>query len=219
VTRVGLLECDHVDDRYVGIGGDYADMFEALLPSVDLVRYDAINGALPARPDECDGWVATGSRFSAYDDAAWISALGAFVREVHDADIPFVGICFGHQVLAHFTGGRCEKAATGWGVGAHDLVSGEAARLLYLHQDQVTALPPDGVTVASADHCPNAVITVGARMLGIQAHPEFPGEYVEALLHAREERIGHDVVEAALASLDAPRDEDVAAAWMLRTLG
>jgi GMP synthase-like glutamine amidotransferase len=215
VPRIGLLECDHVDDRYASIGGDYADMFERLLPAVDLVRYDAVNGELPEKPEECDGWVVTGSRHSVYEDLDWIRRTGAFVEQLHVAEAPFVGICFGHQLLAHFTGGRTAKAA-GWGVGAHVLSTGE--RLLYMHQDQVVELPPDGVLVASTDHCRNGVIRVGPSMLGIQAHPEFPGEYVEALLHAREERIGHDVVERALASLAAPRDEDVAAAWMMQTL-
>jgi GMP synthase-like glutamine amidotransferase len=218
VPRIGILECDHVDDRYTSIGGDYVDMFAALLPSLDLVRYDAIGGAIPASPDECDGWLATGSRHSVYEDLDWIAATGAFVDKVHADGVPFVGICFGHQLLAHFTGGRTEKAA-GWGVGAHALTTGGDARLLYMHQDQVASLPDDGVRIASTDHCPNAVIRVGASMLGIQAHPEFPGEYVEALLHAREERIGRDVVDAALASLDARRDEDVAAGWILEVLG
>lgn len=216
-VRIGLLECDHVDERYTSIGGDYFDMFEALLPGLDLVRYDAINGRLPTSPDECDGWVATGSRHSAYEDLDWIKRLGACVRDTHHANVPFVGICFGHQVLAHFTGGRTEKAAA-WGVGAHDTISGPKARLLYMHQDQVVALPDDAVVLGGTDHCPNGIIRIGETMLGIQAHPEFPGEYIEALLVAREERIGHDVVEAALASLDERRDEDVAAGWMLDTL-
>ena len=218
MPRIGILECDHVDDRYASIGGDYFDMFAALLPSLDLVRYDVANGIIPSTPSECDGWLATGSRHSVYEDLDWITATGAFVEKVHADGVPFVGICFGHQLLAHFTGGRTEKAA-GWGVGAHDLTTGGPARLLYMHQDQVVALPQDGARIASTDHCANAVIRVGDAMLGIQAHPEFPGAYVEALLHAREERIGHDVVEAALASLDARRDEDVAARWILDVLG
>jgi GMP synthase-like glutamine amidotransferase len=217
VTRVGLLECDHVDDRYASIGGDYFDMFQRLLPSVELVRYDVIDGKVPSSPEECDGWVATGSRHSVYDDLEWIRATGAFVEKLRVAEVPYVGICFGHQLLAPFTGGRTERASQ-WGVGAHDLTSGERARLLYMHQDQVVALPDGAEVVAGADHCPNAIITVGDTMLGIQAHPEFPGEYVEALLLAREERIGHDLVEQALASLDAPRDEALAATWMLRVL-
>ncbi|MEA3020148.1 MAG: hypothetical protein QOI47_1672, partial [Actinomycetota bacterium] len=97
MPRIGLLECDHVDDRYTSIGGDYFDMFATLLPSVDLVRYDAIHGELPTSPDECDGWVATGSRHSAYEDLPWIRRLGSFVTDARSAQVPFVGICFGHQ--------------------------------------------------------------------------------------------------------------------------
>lgn len=216
--RIGLLECDHVDDRYASIGGDYFDMFAALLPTVDLVRYDTVGGKLPGAPDECDGWVVTGSRHSVYEDLDWITGLGRFIATAHAAEAPFVGICFGHQALAHFTGGRAAKSSYGWGVGAHDITAGAPARLLYLHQDQVIDLPAGSVVLGSTDHCENAVIQVGPSMLGIQAHPEFPGEYVEALLHAREERIGHDVVERALESLDAPRDEATAVEWMLRYL-
>jgi GMP synthase-like glutamine amidotransferase len=215
--RIGVLECDHVDDRYSSIGGDYFDMFAKLLPAADLVPYDTISGVVPASPDECDGWVVTGSRHSVYEELDWIGRLGAFIATAHTAGAPLVGICFGHQALAHFTGGRTAQAA-GWGVGAHDIVSGAPARLLYMHQDQVVDLPSDSVVLGSTDHCTNAVIQVGDSMLGIQAHPEFPGEYVEALLLAREERIGHDVVEAALASLDAPRDEPTADEWMQRFL-
>jgi GMP synthase-like glutamine amidotransferase len=218
VPRIGLLECDHVADRFRSIGGDYGDMFAALLPSVDLVHFDAIGGELPASPDECDGWVATGSRHSVYEDLDWIVALRSFVADVKRAEVPFVGICFGHQLLAHSTGGRTEHAGR-WGVGAHDMKAGtDHARLLYMHQDQVTSLPPDAVVLGSTDHCPNAMIRVGDRMLGMQAHPEFSAEYVEALLHSREERIGHDEVAAALASLDAPRDERLAVTWMMQYL-
>jgi len=88
-----------------------------------------IGGTIPTAPDECDGWLATGSRHSVYEDLDWIAATGAFIDKVRAASVPFVGICFGHQLLAHFTGGRTEKAA-GWGVGAHDLTTGEPVRLL-----------------------------------------------------------------------------------------
>ncbi len=217
MPRIGLLECDHVDPRYASIGGDYFDMFERLLPAVDLVRYDTIGGTLPARADECDGWVVTGSRHSVYEDLDWIHGLGRFIAQAHEARAPFVGICFGHQALAHFTGGRTDKAA-GWGVGAHDITAGAPARLLYMHQDQVVDLPSDSVVLGSTAHCQHAVIQVGPSMLGIQAHPEFPGAYVEALPLARPERIGPDVGEQALPSPDAPRDEPTAVEWMLRFL-
>ena len=202
--RVGLLECDHVDERYRAIAGDYSDMFAVLLPALDLVRYDAIGGELPKEPDECDGWLLTGSRCSAYDDEPWIAALSSFVRELHTADAPTVGICFGHQLLAHALGGRVERASAGWGVGPHTIatVGGDRWPLLFMHQDQVLELPPDATVVGSTDHCPIAMLQIGSSMLGMQAHPEFTADYERALLDARAERIGVDLVQRARDELD-----------------
>ena len=217
--RVGLLECDHVDDRYRSIDGDYGDMFDALL-GMELVRYDAINGALPAHADECDGWLATGSRFSVYDDAPWIAGLSEFVRDVRVARVPFVGVCFGHQLLAHALGGRTQKAAVGWGVGAIDTwvePTQENELLLYMHQDQVVALPEGASILGRTDHCPIAMFQTGS-MLGVQAHPEFSAAYVDALLDARAERIGPEITARAKESLGRVGDAKGAAKiarWIL----
>ena len=217
--RVGLLECDHVADRWRDIDGDYSDMFEALL-DIELVHYDAVNGALPGRPDECDGWLATGSRFSVYDNDEWIARLRGFVRDVQAASVPYVGICFGHQLLAHSIGGRTEKASVGWGVGAIDtwMEPRQAdALLLYMHQDQVVALPDGAVVLGRTDHCPFAMLQVGP-MLGIQAHPEFSPAYVDVLLDARAERIGPDLTALAKASLERigdAKDAQIVGRWIV----
>ncbi|HYD10527.1 MAG TPA: hypothetical protein VEA78_10520, partial [Acidimicrobiales bacterium] len=224
-VRLGLLECDHVDDRFRGIGGDYRDMFAALLPWADLVPYDVIDDQHPTTADECDGWVVTGSRYSVYDRMPWLDRLHGFVRDIRASERPYLGICFGHQLLAHATGGRTAKADVGWGVGAHVATFADdtdlpvdSARLLYLHQDQVVETPDNSVVLATTDHCPVAAIQVDDRMLGIQAHPEFSADYLAALLRARVDWIGADDVDAALRSLDAPRDEAAIAAWVHRFL-
>jgi GMP synthase-like glutamine amidotransferase len=206
-VRLGFLECDHVDDRYRAIDGDYSDMFSGLL-EVELVPYDVVNGVLPTSVDECDGWLVGGSRFSVYDNIAWIHALTDFVREIRDADKPYVGICFGHQLLAHSTGGRTEKAASGWGVGAIDTwlnPTQSDALLLYMHQDQVVDLPEGAKVLGHTEHCPVAMLRVGS-MLGVQAHPEFSVEYVEALLDTRVDRIGPDAAARAKHSLERVGD-------------
>jgi GMP synthase-like glutamine amidotransferase len=232
MLRVGILVCDDVAARYLPIAGDYGDMFAAMVtdadPAAEVVRYDARHGVLPERPDECDAWLCTGSSASVYDAEAWISDLSAFVREVHAARVPFVGICFGHQLLAHALGGRTERAPGGWGVGALAMDVTQTApwmapalssvTLLYSHQDQVTELPPGGEVLASAAHCPVAALTVGEDMVGIQAHPEFGADYVRALLEDRVDRIGDAQTATALESLDAPTDEAVVAAWIVTFL-
>jgi GMP synthase-like glutamine amidotransferase len=231
-VRIGLLECDHVDERYLPIAGDYASMFRAMVGSVDtdteLVVYDAHGGVLPTRADECDGWLCTGSSASVYDDEPWIAPLASFVRDAHDARVPFVGICFGHQLAAQALGGRTERAAGGWGAGALPMaIAAEApwmtpslptATLLYSHQDQVTELPPGGRVLAAAAHCPVAMLAVDDDVIGVQAHPEFTAPYLRALLEDRVDRIGEAGTAAALASLAAPTDEHAVAQWILAFL-
>jgi GMP synthase-like glutamine amidotransferase len=230
-VRIGILEADHVADRYLPIAGDYGDMFTSMLavadPDARAVRYDVRHGELPESPHECDAWLCTGSSASVFHDEPWIHDLTRFVREVHDSRVPFVGICFGHQLLAHALGGCAERAAV-WGVGAlpMELVAAPAwaeplvssPTLLYSHQDQVTALPPGGRVLARADHCAMAMLAVDDHMLGLQAHPEFGAPYVRALLEDRVDRIGADETAAALATLDRATDERPVAAWILAFL-
>lgn len=230
--RIGVLVCDHVAEHYLAIDGDYADMFAEMVAGTgepaEVVLYDAVAGVLPERPDECDGWLCTGSSASVYDGEAWIEALAAFVREVHAAKVPFAGVCFGHQLVAHALGGRTERASSGWGAGAlpMDVTADEpwmtppqrSARLLYSHQDQVTELPPGGRVLASASHCPIAMLAVDDHMIGVQAHPEFSNAYLRALLEGRVDRIGEAGTAAALASLEQPTDERTVAAWLVAFL-
>ena len=230
--RIGLLECDHVLERFRHIAGDYRDMFAALFDrhasQITLQPFDVCNGEFPPSLDACEAYLTTGSRFSAYDDVDWIHALKNFVRRIHEAKKPFVGVCFGHQILAEALGGEVAKAESGWGVGVHniEIIKSEfwmrpersSCELQYMHQDQVTRLPEDGVIIGRSEHCPVAMFRAGDSTLGIQAHPEFTKAYSEALLLDRVERIGEAHVKAALASLDQTTDESVVARWIVEFL-
>lgn len=221
--RIGLLECDHVDDSFRSIAGDYRDMFETLL-GVELRAYDVWNGVLPDSATECDAWLCGGSRRSVFDDDEWIAGASAFVRDVHAAEVPYVGVCFGHQLLAQALGGAVERSPQGWGVGVRtiDIVRSEpwmvpprdACRLVFMHQDQVTRLPDGSTVLARADHCEVAAFLVDESMLGIQPHPEFGTPYADALLDARSERVGAERAAEARRTLRGSTDSAVVAAWL-----
>lgn len=232
VLRIGLLQTDHVVPELAGIAGDYADMFDALIgthaPELELVRYDAIGGRLPDDPAEADGWIVPGSRFSVYDDEPWIARLLAFIRDIHRSGEPAVGICFGHQALAHALGGEAARAAAGWGVGVHETVITDARSwmdppaerlcLLMSHQDQVRTVPQGATVLGRAEHCPIAMFEVDDRFLGIQGHPEFVAPYAAALLDARRDRIPADVIAAAEPTFERQTDAPIAARWIARFL-
>jgi GMP synthase-like glutamine amidotransferase len=98
-------------------------------------------------------------------------------------------------------------------VGAHviDTADERHWRLLFMHQDQVVALPDGATVVGRAAHCPIAMLRIGTSGLGIQAHPEFTADYELALIDARVKRLGADVAAEARASLAQPTDEGVVA--------
>lgn len=229
--KIGLLECDHVRDEFRHIAGDYRDMFPALFmplaPEWEFVFYDVANGHFPASVDECDVYLCTGSKSSVYDDEPWIRDLKAFFRQIYAQQKIFLGVCFGHQMLAEALGGKVQKSAVGWCVGIHEfkMLDGErtawmnppkeSLNLLMMCQDQVHQLPPDSTILASADDCPVAMFRVGERMLGVQAHPEFPLPYEEALMRSRVERIGAEKTAKGLESLSRPLHSTLMAQWMV----
>lgn len=229
--KVGLLECDHVADDLRQIAGDYREMFTALFerhaPQLELEYFDVRNGEFPASVDVCQAFVATGSRFSVYDDEGWIHTLKDFVRQLRAADKPYVGICFGHQMLAEALDGKVEKAPQGWGIGIHPLnviraqswmlPRQSSCGIQYTHRDQVQRLPENSTVLAESDHCPVAMFQVGEKMLGIQGHPEFPAAYAEALVRKRTELIGAELVNSA--NFSGPTDEAVITSWLTKFLG
>jgi GMP synthase-like glutamine amidotransferase len=190
---------------------------------VDVVTYDSINGELPSDPAECDAWLTTGSRHSVNEDEEWIRDLEEFVRQVAAVRVPFIGICFGHQLLAKAMGGTVVKSEMGWGVGVKevevrpDLGLGESYRVLTSHQDQVEVLPPGGETLGWNEHCPVSMLGVGRTMIGIQGHPEFDAAYSGALMESRRGKvIPRETVDAGLATLDESPDKGRLADWILR---
>jgi GMP synthase-like glutamine amidotransferase len=139
-----------------------------------------------------------------------------------------LGICFGHQVLAHALGGRAEKSRKGYGVGVHTIAMHQRkpwmqpflkeVSLLYSHQDQVVVLPPGADLLGGNEFCPNAMFSIGDTVLGIQGHPEFEPAYEKAIMDLRVEIIGRERYQKAVASLIRPADEETAGKWMVNFL-
>ncbi len=234
--RIGILQADSVSPALVRRHGDYPDMFGDLLsdpaalpagePAPDFFTIDACHGAFPAVGD-CDAYLITGSRHSVYDDLPWIPRLAEFVADALAGRRRVVGICFGHQLIAHFFGGETRAAADGWCVGVHraDVIRQEPwmdpptqqFRLLVSHQDQVTALPPGARPFAVSEHCPSAGFELGDA-LTFQGHPEFTAGYVADLMATRRQAIGETKYREAMASLDCATDASLAARWILHFL-
>lgn len=227
--KIGLLLCDDVDDSRRQEFGDYPGMFRDWLtrkaPGFALQVYRCHEGALPDSPAACDGYLISGSRHHVYDDTPWVRALADFVRQFANSDRRVVGICFGHQMIAHALGGRVERAKVGWGLGiepsmvfeTHGWIEPhlESYNLITLHQDQVIELPEEFHRVAGSNFCPEAMISDNRNFLGIQGHPEFSKEYCRNRVEFRRDIIPPDRYEEGLASLHQHLDADSVFDWIV----
>jgi len=90
----------------------------------------------------------------------------------------------------------------------------DSLKVLMMCQDQITVLPENAIQIASSAICPNAMIQVGAHMIGIQGHPEFTAAYDRALMEDRVDIMGADVVSAGINSLVQGADRDLMRQWI-----
>ena len=75
--KIGILQTDSVLDQFQSEFGNYPEMFTDMLlkasdGSAEIINYDVEHFQYPVEIDECDAYIMTGSKLSAYDDEPWI---------------------------------------------------------------------------------------------------------------------------------------------------
>lgn len=226
---IGILQADKVNEEFQSRHGDYPGMFQSLFDtandgdSLEFRTYVAADARYPD-PRACDAYVITGSAASVYDDLPWIPPLVDFVGRALAAERKIIGICFGHQLIAHFFGGRTE-AASGWAVGVHTSeVLGDAPwldpkldefALLSSHKDQVTVLPEGAIPIATNTFCTHAGFVWGDHVLTFQGHPEFQKPYSADVMKMRQDLLGPGTFEKGMASLANDTHENQVGRWIL----
>lgn len=215
MVTIGVLECgrppadlQHKHAMYPVMVGDL------LLPHASdgskVESWAVMDGKIPSRPDLCDAWVLTGSKYSVLDENQWIRDTEAFVRQAKAAGVPVVGICFGHQLIAQALGGTVKRSDGGFLVGdqtyANDAVPMPALRntfsLCAFHEDQVVKAPEGAEVIASSPQCPIAGLHYPGWGLSVQAHPEFSIEYTRDLISSRRGTVlSEELADKALANL------------------
>jgi len=231
---IGLLQTGEAPPELKDRFGDYNDMFVHLLEKqpqhLEFKVFRVLDNEFPSDAEQCDGWLITGSRYSAYEDKEWIHRLKKFVRQIAQTQRPLVGICFGHQLIAEALGGRVEKSDKGWGLGldTYQLVDGqprdtsETLRLNIFHKDQIVELPANAKIFAHSDFCEYAGLLIGEHIMTIQAHPEFSNDFNVQLLQARKTSVlpadQADVAIGQLQQCDAQAGSQRFASRMARFL-
>jgi GMP synthase-like glutamine amidotransferase len=219
MPHVTIIETGLVSPANRERHGSYPEMFEAMIAAENpSVTFDTVS--IPAGeklPDIAglESILITGSSAGVYDGFDWIAPLEDFVRAAHDNNVPMVGVCFGHQLIAQALGGVARKSEKGWGLGRHvydvapgnGIVDGARIALAASHQDQVITPPPGARTILSSDFAEHAgLLYEGGTTLSVQPHPEFSVGYALACCEMAHSKGGapDGLVAAAKSSLAKP---------------
>jgi GMP synthase (glutamine-hydrolysing) len=146
--------------------------------------------------------VITGSHAMVTERHGWSERIAAAIPEIMAAGIPLMGICYGHQLLAHALGGRVDFHPKGLEVGTVDIhLSWEGKKdplftglpspfkAHVTHAQTVVKLPPKAVVLATNNFEAHHGFRVGEHTWGIQFHPEFDAAAMQIYIDAKVEAL------------------------------
>ena len=186
--------------------GDFEDWIarglrRSLSPGDVEVAAVYLGDPLPA-PDRIAGVVITGSVSMVSAREPWSERSAAWLAKiVADDAVPVLGLCYGHQLLAHALGGEVGPNPNGREMGTVEVhfagtANGSALAPLFepgvflgqtSHLESVLRPPRGAQVLARTALDPRAALRYGPRQWGTQFHPEFDAEILCRYVEARRE--------------------------------
>lgn len=195
--------------------GDFEDWIQAALAPAPVAVVDVEQGQPLPRPKQPRAVIVTGSPAMVSQRLAWSERTAAWLAQAVDAGTPVLGICYGHQLLAHALGGRAGPNPHGREIGTvtveldtatartdplfGDLPAAFAAHVT--HEESALELPAAAVRLAYNGHERHHAFRVGSCAWGVQFHPEFDAEITRGYIFHRR----HVLYREHLAALDILR--------------
>lgn len=157
---------------------------------------------LPAAKDVA-GIILTGSHAMVTTQEPWSENTAIWIVDALRRNKPILGICYGHQLLAHAAGGSVgyNKQGKEFGIAEISLAQEAEEDPLFrrlpsrfpapvCHSQIVLALPERAILLAASAHDPHHAFRIGSNAWGVQFHPEFPPAATRAYIehHADELR-------------------------------
>lgn len=180
--------------------GDFDDWFRTGLGrerfEFDVRQVDDGNELPP--PDAAEGYagvVVTGSAAMVSHRHDWSERCADWLASVHGR-LPMLGVCYGHQLIAHALGGRVGPNPEGRRMGtrmleildrSHPLFHGleTSVPVQVTHLEVVLDPPPDTKVIGRGDGDPYHAINFGKKTWGVQFHPEFSASIMASYVRAR----------------------------------
>ncbi|MDX5629181.1 MULTISPECIES: glutamine amidotransferase [unclassified Brenneria] len=146
--------------------------------------------------------IISGSWSMVTDRLDWSEYTAGWLREAFHADVPLLGVCYGHQLLSHALGGTVGDNPNGAEMGLQTVTLHPGAENVswlrqhpeqfqaYLSHRQSVLVPPEGAQVLASSAVEGCqIIRYGDNALSVQFHPEFNADIMRACLRRNEVRL------------------------------
>jgi len=190
--KLKALIVQHEEPTPPGLLLEWLDQQKA---QVEILRIDLEERVPDAR--EYDLIASLGSEFPAFDDSVpFIHRESDLIRQAAADDVPFLGLCFGCQLMARVLGGksyRSDRSEIGWlPVRTKDPELIDEGPWFQWHFDTFS-LPPGAKLLADTAVGPQAYMI--GRSLGLQFHPEVTPEIMDSWVKSYRHELDGDGVD------------------------
>jgi GMP synthase (glutamine-hydrolysing) len=198
MPRVLLLQVGHTFEEVARERGDYDRWFQHGLGVDELEVVRVFDGQALPHGWEHDGIVVTGSWSMVTDRETWSEATAEYLREAVMRQRALLGVCYGHQLLAHALGGQVGYNPNGRHAGTDRVALTDAAAqdplfdsfaspliVQVSHSQSVLQLPAEAVLLGHCAIDPHHAFRIGANAWGVQFHPEFDGDVSRRYIEMR----------------------------------
>ena len=198
LKRIALIKTGGTIDQIKQDHGDFEDWFAEAMGVSGFLQIDVYKHQPLPEPETLAGVVITGSAAMVSAKEDWSERTADWLAATVQTGVPVLGVCYGHQLLAHALGGQAGPNPAGRQIGTvatqlinsykDDPLLGHLPRTFLSqtsHSEVVLKLPPGASRLATSPLDDNFAIRFAENVWGVQFHPEFSAAVMKKYFHYR----------------------------------